>query len=147
MKAASKRKTATAKTRELVHPPKELTEKVMDEYNKVLEAKGDKRVKSGKKVTLSNSGSIIVGEKGMLYSPDDYGGSWELVPAEAYHDFKAPEPTLPRNKDGGDEGQKIEWLAASQGRPSGPVQLQLCRPAGRVHPARQRRHQEPRQEA
>ncbi len=107
------------KVRELVHPPKELTEKVMEEYNKVLEAKGDKKVKNGKKATLSNSGSIIVGEKGMLYSPDDYGGSWELVPADAYHDYKAPEQTLPRNKDGGDEGQKIEWLeAAKGGKPS-----------------------------
>ena len=100
---------------ELVHPPKELTDKVMEEYNKVLVRKKDKKVKDGKKVELSNSGSIIVGEKGMLYSPDDYGGTWELVPAEAFEDYKAPTQTLPRNKDGGDEGQKIEWLEAARG--------------------------------
>ncbi len=105
---------------ELVHPPKELTEKVMEEYNKILKARNDKRVKGDKTVQLSNSGSIIVGDKGMLYSPDDYGGSWELVPAEAFQDFKAPEQTLPRNKDGGDEGQKIEWLEAARGGTSLP---------------------------
>ena len=106
------------KDKALVHPPQELTEKVVSDYNKVLVARNDKRVKNGKKVELTNSGSIIVGEKGMIYSPDDYGGSWELVPMEAFADYKAPTQTLPRNPlGGGDEGQKVEWLEAARGGP------------------------------
>jgi hypothetical protein len=102
------------KDNELVHPPKELTDKVMEEYKKLHPARADKKGKI-KPVELSSSGSIIVGEKGMLYSPDDYGGSWDLLPVEAFRDYKAAAPTLPRNPGGGDEGQKIEWLAAARG--------------------------------
>jgi predicted dehydrogenase len=93
----------------LVHPPKELTEKVMEEYNKLHKGKG------GKPIELSNSGSIMVGEKGMIYSPDDYGGSWDLLPVEDFKDHKPVEAVLPRNKDDGDEGNKIEWLEAARG--------------------------------
>ncbi len=38
-----------------------------------------------------------------------------LLPKEEFKDFKAPSPTLPRNENGGDEGQKIEWLEAARG--------------------------------
>jgi hypothetical protein len=93
--------------KEQVLPPKELTEKVMEEYNK---KHGQK-----KKQTLRNSASIIVGEKGMMYSPDDYGGSWDLLPVDAYADWKQPEHVLPHNDDDGDQGNKIEWLEAARG--------------------------------
>ena len=53
-----------------------------------------------------------------MYSPDDYGGRWELVPAkgseEAIEEVKVT-PVLPQNKDDGDEGNKIEWLEAARG--------------------------------
>ncbi|MDB5301269.1 MAG: iolG 4 [Phycisphaerales bacterium] len=101
----------------LVHPPEELTEKVLSEYSKILATRKDKRVRDGKTVELNNSGSIIVGDKGMLYSPHDYGGEWELLPAEDYRDYKAASPTLARNPEGGDDGQKMEWIAAAKGGP------------------------------
>jgi predicted dehydrogenase len=83
----------------LVHPPKELVEKVL------AGAKGLKAIKETD--GLSGSGSIMVGEKGMTYSPDDYGGRIIYLPEKP----KAPEPTLPRNgKD--DSGMKQEWVAA-----------------------------------
>jgi predicted dehydrogenase len=44
-----------SKDGKLVQPPAELIEKVLDEYNKVLVNRGDKRVKDGKKVTGSKS--------------------------------------------------------------------------------------------
>ena len=91
----------------LVHPPAELVEKVLKES-------GGKPNKQGK-VELPGSGSIMVGEKGILYSSDDYGNTWTLLPKEEFKDFKAPSPTLPRNENGGDEGQKIEWLEAARG--------------------------------
>ena len=97
----------------LVHPPEELVENVLTEFAKVKKNKNN-----NKKLQLNNSGAIVVGEKGIMYSPHDYGGEWYLLPAEAYEDYKAPAQTLPRNPDGGDDGQKIEWLAAIKGGPA-----------------------------
>ncbi|GIW82052.1 MAG: NADH-dependent dehydrogenase [Gemmatales bacterium] len=59
------------------------------------------------------SGSLLVGEKGVLYSPNDYGGSYVLLPEEKFKDVdlsKIPE-SLPRN-GGGDLGMKREWVEA-----------------------------------
>ena len=53
-----------------------------------------------------------------MYSPHDYGGEWYLLPADMQKEYKAPEKKLARNPDGGDEGQKIEWLAAARGGPA-----------------------------
>jgi predicted dehydrogenase len=93
------------KGKQQVLPPTELTDKVMKEYNKKL----------GKNAELRNSASLIIGDKGMMYSPDDYGGSWELVPADNYADFKQPDEVLPRHDGDIDEGNKIEWLEAARG--------------------------------
>jgi len=45
----------------------------------------------------SGSGIFMVGAKGTLYSPSDYGGSMRLLPENAFRDFKPPQPTLPRS--------------------------------------------------
>jgi predicted dehydrogenase len=74
----------------LVHPPQEVLKKVLKEGEK-----------------LSGSGSIMIGDKGITYSPDDYGGTIRYFPEKP----KAPEPTLPRN-GGGDPGMKKEWAEA-----------------------------------
>ena len=81
----------------LVHPPEELLSKVL---------------KTGQK--LSSSGSMLVGDKGILFSPNDYGESWKLLPEAAFADYKGPEKTLPRN-GGGDLGMKKEWAEAMRG--------------------------------
>jgi predicted dehydrogenase len=66
----------------------------------------------------SGSGSFLVGEKGMLFSPDDYGARYFLLPEEKFKDFKKPEPTLPRNGKG-DDGMKMEWAEAIRsGKPA-----------------------------
>ena len=62
----------------------------------------------------TNSGSLIVGTKGIMYSPNDYGSSWQLLPTSGGE--KAPEyvkvsPVLPRNNRG-DVGMKEEWAKA-----------------------------------
>jgi predicted dehydrogenase len=66
------------------------------------------------------SGSLIVGEKGILYSPDDYGAAFKFLGQSANElteaAKKVPE-SLPRNGKG-DNGQKAEWVEAIRnGRP------------------------------
>jgi predicted dehydrogenase len=66
--------------------------------------------------TLSDSGSLLVGDKGILFSPNDYGAAYKLLPEQEFADYKGPAQTLPRN-GGGDLGQKREWIAAIRGGP------------------------------
>jgi hypothetical protein len=63
---------------------------------------------------ISDSGSLLIGDKGVMYSPNDYGEQWMLLPKEKFADFKQPAKTLPRN-GGGDEGMKKEWIEAIKG--------------------------------
>ena len=61
------------------------------------------------------SGSLLVGEKGVLYSPNDYGAAFKLLPAKNFDGFTAPAPTLPRAakpKEPTDPVMKIEWVQA-----------------------------------
>jgi predicted dehydrogenase len=52
----------------------------------------------------ANSGALIIGEKGAMYSPDDYGGSWNLIANDGSELEKLPEDKLTyvRNRDGHD---------------------------------------------
>lgn len=63
------------------------------------------------------SGSLIVGDDGVFYSPDDYGASFKLFPSQKFSNYKAPKPWLPRNGRG-DLGMKEEWAAAIKGGPA-----------------------------
>lgn len=64
----------------------------------------------------ADSGSLMVGDKGVMYSPSDYGGEWKLLPGDRFAGFQAPAPTLARNGKG-DQGMKDEWVAAIRGGP------------------------------
>jgi len=79
----------------LVLPPEELLNKVLKKDEK-----------------LKESGSILVGEKGILFSPDDYGGGFRFTPSELAEgkNLKNPE-RLPSNGHG-DQGMKNEWVEA-----------------------------------
>ena len=70
-----------------------------------------------KGLNVPDSGSLLVGEKGMLYSPNDYGAAFMLLPEKEFKDYKKPAPTLPRNGRG-DDGMKAEWVAGIQGGPA-----------------------------
>jgi predicted dehydrogenase len=61
--------------------------------------------------TPTDSGSLLVGEKGTLYSPNDYGASYVLLPKKDFAGYRPPSPTLPRNGQG-DLGMKEEWIRA-----------------------------------
>ncbi len=72
----------------------------------------DRSLFHGEKIT--DSGSLLVGEKAILYSPNDYGARYVLLGKDA-KDLeeavkKVPE-SLPRNGKG-DDGMKAEWVAA-----------------------------------
>ena len=85
----------------LVHPPEALQKKVL---------------KPGAR--LVDSGSIIVGSKAILHSPNDYGAAFQLFTPEG-EAMKTPEvdPKLPRNGKG-DQGMKDEWVRAiKEGKP------------------------------
>jgi predicted dehydrogenase len=66
----------------------------------------------------SDSGLLLVGDKGVLFSPNDYGASFKLLPVANFEGFKKPEPSLPRLGGSNDESQKKEWFAACKGGPA-----------------------------
>ncbi len=72
-----------------------------------------------KGLQLSDSGSMLVGDKGILFSPNDYGAEYRYV-GEHAQDIeaaaKAVPERLPRNGRG-DLGMKEEWVKAIRGGP------------------------------
>lgn len=63
------------------------------------------------------SGALVVGSEGLLFSENDYGGSYQLLPEEKFKGFKLPEQTLPRipYNGGTDERQKWEFINSITG--------------------------------
>lgn len=62
---------------------------------------------------LPSGGSILVGEKGTMFVPDDYGARFILLPKERFADYKGPEESIPRSP-----GHHREWLNACKGGPA-----------------------------
>ena len=58
---------------------------------------------------LTAGGSIMVGEKGVLYSAHDYGGKHLLLPSKDFADYMPPAPTLPRSS-----GHYSDWISAAK---------------------------------
>jgi predicted dehydrogenase len=75
-------------------PPQELLAKVLRKDEK-----------------LADSGSILVGDNGILFSPNDYGAQFRLVGDGLEAAAKKVSDSLPRNGKG-DSGQKREWVQA-----------------------------------
>jgi predicted dehydrogenase len=74
---------------------------------------GDAKERRGGK--LVDSGSILVGTKGILYAPGDDGAQAFFSPAESFAALQKREPeTMPKNGKG-DDGMKIEWVEAIKG--------------------------------
>jgi len=53
---------------------------------------------------------VCVGTKGILYSPDDYGGARTLLSAKGFEGFQAPPKSIPDSP-----GHHAEWIRASKG--------------------------------
>lgn len=77
---------------------------------------------------VPDSGCLLIGEKGQIFSPDDYGarffmklkGDKELMNGNEHEAAKAVPVTLPRNPHEGDADrrQHLEWIAACKGGPT-----------------------------
>jgi hypothetical protein len=59
---------------------------------------------------FASGGCLLIGERGTLYSPDDYGAKWELSPASLAQEAEAIPQSLPRSP-----GIHAEWLRACKG--------------------------------
>lgn len=62
---------------------------------------------------FASGGCLLIGERGSLYSPDDYGAKWELWPGDLADTLAAIPQTLPRSP-----GIHAEWLRACKGGPA-----------------------------
>ncbi len=60
----------------------------------------------------SNSGSLMVGRKGVMYSPGDGGSSYRLLPKKDFEGFRPPPRQLPRHSQDEDDAMKREWVEA-----------------------------------
>lgn len=69
--------------------------------------------------TPSSSGALLIGERGAMFSPNDYGAEQKLLPAKQFEGYQPPEPTLARLELGRgiDDNQKGEWVRAILGGP------------------------------
>jgi predicted dehydrogenase len=77
---------------------------------------------------VPGSGCVLIGDKGKLFSPDDYGarffiklkGEKELVDGKNSELVKAVPVTIPRNPFPGDADarQHLEWIAGCKGGPT-----------------------------
>jgi hypothetical protein len=85
-----------------------------DTAEKVLDWIAGQKDKNGKakERKLPGSGCLLVGEKGHLFSPDDYGAQYFLLPKDDFGDYKGPDQTIPRSP-----GHYKEWLRACKGGP------------------------------
>jgi predicted dehydrogenase len=79
--------------------------------------------------SVPGSGCLLIGDKGSLFSPDDYGtkfflklkGEKDMKDGKTHEAVKAIPQTIPRNahQGGSDERQHLEWIAACKGGPRG----------------------------
>ncbi|CAN5779892.1 Gfo/Idh/MocA family oxidoreductase [soil metagenome] len=60
---------------------------------------------------LRSGGSLIVGEKGKIYIPDDYGSRYVLLPKKDFEGYEPPEESIPRSP-----GHHRDWIEACKGR-------------------------------
>ena len=71
--------------------------------------------------TAADSGSLLIGTKGMLFSPSDYGAKFRLTPEKVLADVKTDKPEKgPLGVERGeDQHQKREWVDAIRaGKPA-----------------------------
>ena len=76
-----------------------------------------KRIASQREGGRKTSGALILGSKGSVFSPDDYGAKYYLLPEDKFTDFELPEQTIARipHKAGGDQRHKWEFVQTCKG--------------------------------
>lgn len=83
-----------------------------DVARKVLDHLENQKDRNGKPVgrNLPGSGCLLIGDKGHIFSPDDYGAKFFLLPQKDFADYQGPAETIPRSP-----GHYKEWLDACKG--------------------------------
>src|SRR5207253_3234702 len=71
---------------------------------------------------FSDSGLVLIGDKGILFSPNDYGASFTLLPEKDFAFYEGPQARLTRHFDDyashNDLAMKREWIEAIKGGPT-----------------------------
>ena len=69
------------------------------------------------RVSVIASGALFKGTKGAIFSPDDYGAKFYMLPEDQFEEYQKPEPSLPRITYNGptDQRHKSEFVAACKG--------------------------------
>ncbi|GIV15715.1 MAG: NADH-dependent dehydrogenase [Armatimonadota bacterium] len=62
---------------------------------------------------MADSGLLLIGSNGTLYSPGDYGTPFVLLPREKFANYQPPAPSIPRSP-----GHHQEWINACKGGPA-----------------------------
>jgi len=62
---------------------------------------------------MADSGLLLIGSEGTLYSPGDYGTPFVLLPREKFASYQPPAPSIPRSP-----GHHQEWINACKGGPA-----------------------------
>jgi len=52
----------------------------------------------------------LIGDKGHVFSPDDYGAQFHLLPKDQFEGYKGPDESIPRSP-----GHYKEWVDACRG--------------------------------
>lgn len=85
-------------------------EKTVDDQR--VEVKNLPSEKLVRNLTLTDSGSLLIGEQGVLFSPNDYGAAFKLIYDNDIQSITSPEKSLPASP-----GHYKEWIQACKGGP------------------------------
>ncbi|HKQ36549.1 MAG TPA: Gfo/Idh/MocA family oxidoreductase [Verrucomicrobiae bacterium] len=86
-------------------PDNERAERVLDYIATTKDRDGKQRERK-----LPGSGCLLIGDKGHLFSPDDYGAQYFLLPQKEFEGFQGPAESIPRSP-----GHYREWVEACRG--------------------------------
>jgi len=89
-------------------PSDDTAEKVLDYIATQKDKDGKPRARK-----LPGSGCLLIGDKGHLFSPDDYGAQFFMLPQSNFEGYQGPAETIPRSP-----GHYKEWVEACKGGPA-----------------------------
>jgi hypothetical protein len=108
-----------------LRPPEDVTKEIAEFEGKRAKRRNNNDNNNEAPPRLPPSGCLLVGDKGKVYSPDDYGsqffvltdGDKGFVDGNQHEAAKAVPQSIPRNEGDGDDDarQKAEWFRMMKG--------------------------------
>jgi predicted dehydrogenase len=71
------------------------------------QAREGEKTKTTREPGFAPNGSLLVGEKGVIYLDDAYGSQYRLYPEKEFQGFKAPPTSIPKSP-----GHMLDWIEA-----------------------------------